>query len=276
MTTTRLPVLLYHQLPRDRAARGPMAVPIEDFAAQLDWLAEAGLQVVSLASALAALRARRRLTNAVAITFDDGYAASLARAEALLGRHGYPAALFLTTGHVGIVDPLGSRDEGALEWTQLRDLRGITIQAHTLTHPRLTRLAPDALQREVSRCRVEIEDALGRSPTGFAYPYGAYNRAVEAAVRTAGYAHAWTVHRGPATPADPPLRLHRVVVGGLDGLEIFARQARTGYRSLPEAAASRLRDQLYRLPWVHDAVERRRAAQAAPGSNADQRAYGAR
>ncbi len=57
--------------------------------------------------------------------------------------------------------------------------------AHTITHPRLSTLAPEALRREIAESKAEIERELGAPCETFAVPYGGAIDYTEEAVRVA-------------------------------------------------------------------------------------------
>lgn len=61
--------------------------------------------VLSMDDFIAHLRLRILPSNAIAITFDDGYLDNLLNAEPALTSHSVPATLFLTTGFVGQTRP---------------------------------------------------------------------------------------------------------------------------------------------------------------------------
>jgi peptidoglycan/xylan/chitin deacetylase (PgdA/CDA1 family) len=70
-------------------------------------------------------------------------------------------------------------DEDQKRWRllnldELRQLTtaGMTIGAHTLTHPILSQCSDDEVLREIQVCKMEIEKALGTKVWAFAYPYG--------------------------------------------------------------------------------------------------------
>jgi len=93
-------VLRYHRVGGSAEQPLPLAVPAEEFDAQLAFL-RSRCQVVSpreLAEAVAEERPLPR--DAVAITFDDGYEDNFSVAFPLLKKHGLTAAFFATAGWV--------------------------------------------------------------------------------------------------------------------------------------------------------------------------------
>ena len=67
----------------------------------------------------------------------------------------------------------------AMSWDQLRALsaRGWEIGAHTCSHPRLSQLDADAVERELSEGRATCERQIGRACRSVAYPVRGRHRA---------------------------------------------------------------------------------------------------
>jgi peptidoglycan/xylan/chitin deacetylase (PgdA/CDA1 family) len=57
------------------------------------------------------------------------------------------------------------------ELTRLADA-GMSIGAHTVSHPILSLCSEEEAQREIQQCKINLERALGRSVWAFAYPFG--------------------------------------------------------------------------------------------------------
>ena len=80
------------------------------------------------------------------------------------------------TATEAIVAAAGGRPSPALMMAdeQVRNLRrlGMDVGARTVTHPILTRLSPDAAQRELSEGKARLEAILGEPVRLFAYPNG--------------------------------------------------------------------------------------------------------
>lgn len=208
-------ILCYHRV---GTAVSRMEIAPARFEAQMQWLADAGYRVVSLAQVAEFLAGRRALPpRSVAITFDDGYQSVYRHAYPVLQRLGYPATLFVYT------DFLGSRD--AVTPAQLRQMAAsglVDVQAHGKSHANLTeRLAEEAdaayrrrIDRELQVPRAVLERNQGQTVRHLAYPYGDANDAVLAAMTRSGYALGLTVDPGTNRFYAAPLMLRRVMIYG--------------------------------------------------------------
>ena len=77
-------------------------------------------------------------------------------------------------------------------WSQLQEMvaAGLSIGAHSVTHPRLTRLANEQLVTEIAGGKITLENELQTAVTSFAYPFGTpadHDERVRKAVRQAGF-----------------------------------------------------------------------------------------
>jgi len=112
--------------------------------------------------------------------------------------------------HVATAAPPPSAD--VLTWRELRELSadGVTIGAHTRTHPALTQLTVEAARAEIAGSRDDVTRQIGRVPFAFAYPFGDHNDTVAALVLEAGFAWAVTCLDGHNRRAVDPFRLQRI------------------------------------------------------------------
>ena len=97
-----------------------------------------------------------------------------------------------------------------LGWDEMREVyAGFTIGSHTLTHPRLEQIPVEAARREIVESRERLQQFFGQPVLGFAYPFGAYNRAAMDLVQAAGHLYARTVQAAAHPfPPEPPMAFH--------------------------------------------------------------------
>jgi peptidoglycan/xylan/chitin deacetylase (PgdA/CDA1 family) len=111
------------------------------------------------------------------------------------------------------------------ELAQLADGGLIEIGSHTVSHPVLAALHPDAQMNEISRSKAHLEEILGYTVTSFAYPFGGrshYTQQTVSAVREAGFDWACSNFGGLVYPDTDRWQLPRFIVRDWDG-DQFAR-----------------------------------------------------
>jgi peptidoglycan/xylan/chitin deacetylase (PgdA/CDA1 family) len=98
----------------------------------------------------------------------------------------------------------------------------IDVGAHTVTHPPLTVLAPDACRIEVASSKAECERLLGRPVVGFSYPHGEFDVHTKAIVEEAGFAWACSAQDDAMRDGDIDVfELPRIQVLNWNGRELL-------------------------------------------------------
>jgi len=223
-------ILTYHSIDDSGS---PISVDPGSFERHLAWLEGSGIRVVALDQILRSTGG----DDAVALTFDDGFAnfATLA-APGLLGR-GWPVTVFVATEAVGRSNAWSGRgDPGVpvaplLDWAALGRLaeRGVAIGSHTKTHAWLTRSTQDELDEELGGSAAAIEAKLGVRPAWLAYPYGAVDARVASAAGRY-YEGAVTTEYRLLGRGEAPLRVPRLDAFYFRGSEGLAGWSRPGFR----------------------------------------------
>lgn len=214
-----LRILFYHRIADER---DELAVHPKRFAAQLETIAAAGFRGVDVETAIEALAADRT-EGLVGLSFDDGFRDVADNGLPALERYGFSATVFVSTGVSAqrATFPWYDHAPPVLRPDEIADLdRGSTLrfEAHTMTHPNLTKLGREEAMREIRGSREELESWLGRSVRGFCYPAGLFTAASRSLVSDAGYAWATTCEPGVNTAGHDPLLLKRIAVDARDGL----------------------------------------------------------
>ncbi len=105
-----------------------------------------------------------------------------------------------------------------LTWDQVREMHrlGMTIGAHTLTHPNLPNAGLTDAWHEIAGAKARLEQEIDAPVTMFSYPNGGAERymtdEIAELVRKAGYEAATTSWNGFAGPASDLFALERVQV----------------------------------------------------------------
>jgi len=223
--TRRAAILMYHILDIS-CSKGEVkycCIP-ERFTAQMAWLAEA-YHPVSLDILLSGLNGKSELPfNAVAVTFDDGFASTFEHAMPVLERYRIPATMFIVANRIGgdndWMHRRGMSQRALMDAQQIREMHAanMTIGSHTLTHPRLPDCNPDEMSREIVNSKAKLEDILSFPVHHFAYPYGLYNETARALVEQTGYLSACSTRSGFNNPETDCYELRRLEIFGSDRL----------------------------------------------------------
>ena len=200
-------VLCYHSVEPDWDS--PLAVRPEAFVQQAAWLRRSR-NVIPLRDALPRLDARGQLPRgAVALTFDDSFAALHEHVLPVLTRTGLPATVFLVAQTltpagrpVDWVDTPGTEPLTTLTRDQVLEMQdaGVDFQSHSWAHHDLTGLSYDECVRDLRESREFLSDLLGRQVTLLAYPRGLHDADVRKAAAAAGYSYAFAL---PETAEEP-------------------------------------------------------------------------
>ena len=237
-----IPILLYHSVADGAAADGAWgAVSREQFKSHVEIIAASGRQSLTISALAAMLRGERPLVERpVAVTFDDGYDDTLAAVE-LLRDHGLGATVYVTTGQLGAGGHISAADVQALT-----ALGGVEVGAHGVRHERLDELSRLELQHEVTSSKRQLEDLASERIDSFAYPHGAYDGRVRAAVVDAGYRSAAAVKNAVSHHDDDPFALARYTVTAATAAERVADVL--GGKGVPLAwTGERVRTRAYRI-----------------------------
>lgn len=215
---TRAVVLLYHLFGE---VDSPMNVPADRFEAQLRWLRDNRVEVISASDLTRFLDGSLELPERVAvITIDDGHRSVRRVAFPILRRYAAPFTLALNTAAIE-----GRRPE-AVTWDEVRDMMAsglCDLASHSHTHGHLARFTEASSRKEVTLSRAILEQRTGVRPETFVFPFGERSAKTMKIVEQAGYRAAFAVAPRPVTTGSPRFELPRQEVARSTTLAAFAR-----------------------------------------------------
>ena len=203
-------ILTYHSID---SSGSPISISEESFRGHIRFFGSGRVRVVPLAE-LAALPDE---TDAVTLTFDDGFLNFTSAVLPSLAHLGFPATVFVVSDAVGSTNAWGGHQTDGIptlplmSWTDVQRVReaGFEVGAHTRTHPDLTRLSSAQVEDEVEGSAARVFEEIGERPRRFAYPYGHVNDDVAKVARRL-FEHSVTTELRPVESGDDAALLPRL------------------------------------------------------------------
>jgi peptidoglycan/xylan/chitin deacetylase (PgdA/CDA1 family) len=187
-----VPILVYHHVMSATSRYPLLNVRPWEFKAQLRWLKAHHYHPVTLGTVYDAWAGKAAMpSRPVILSFDDGYIEQYTTAARMLSRFRWPGVLNLVVYR-------GTLLSNAMVRKMIR--HGWEVTSHSLHHPVMTRLSSAGLRRELVGSRKRLAHSLDVKVRFFCYPYGIYDRRVEAAAERAGYEAAMGTRYAAATP----------------------------------------------------------------------------
>ena len=176
-------ILTYHSIDDSGS---PISLKLDAFKRHVEWLTSGAAAVLPLEQ----LPSAAAESDAVAVTFDDGFENFADHAWPLLRDAGLPVTLFVATLCVGGTNAWGGREEDGIptlplcNWDALRGMieEGLVLGSHSRTHASLTGVTDERLADELAGSFADLELRTGVRPRTVCYPYGDVDaRVLEAA-----------------------------------------------------------------------------------------------
>jgi peptidoglycan/xylan/chitin deacetylase (PgdA/CDA1 family) len=209
--SVKIPVIIYHSvrpyMQGESKYQDLYDVTPELLAEELNYIEAQGYHTVDMRDVDAYWRGATTSLpeKPVMLTFDDGWRNQFEYAYPLLKQHHMKGVFYIFT------NPIDHQKTHWMSWDEVRELdrAGMEVAGHTRTHPLLTKITTDAkLDHEILESKKIIETEIGHPIISFAYPFGAKNAQVVAAVKRAGYVIARTTYSGVWNDPDHHLDFH--------------------------------------------------------------------
>ena len=208
----RVPVLMYHAVSDDVWGINELFVRPSEMEKQLKYLVDHGYTTVTFED----LEKIDQIKKPVMLTFDDGYRDNYEELFPLLRKYNCKATIFMIAGKLGKTHYL---TEEMLR--EMADSGLVSIQSHTVSHPKLAEITGERLREELRDSRIELARLTGRIPFVLCYPSGSYN----AETRRVGaeyYSFGIKMNGGRYNTSTDPFLIPRHYVSRATSLSAFA------------------------------------------------------
>ena len=200
---------------------GGLAVSPARFARQMDLLDEhrQHFPVARLDQVTGFLASAERRSRRVVLTFDDAWADNHANALGPLSQHHLPAILYVPSRLLG--------QPGYMTRTQLLEMddAGVTIGAHSRTHPDLRACTPEGAGARSPREQGRSRGSPGQTRDLLCLSHRSHRRAGTGRRAAAGFTSAVTTRPGWWRPATKPLEIPRSFVQNFSDATFLAAMA---------------------------------------------------
>ncbi len=211
--TVRVPILIYHSVRPDfggqTKSQTEYSVTPEELDAELAYIHSHGYTVISLDELQKDILTGTTspVAKPVVLTFDDGWKNEFEYALPILKKYNDTATFFIFTNPIG-------RDKRFMTWDDVHVLEsaGMTIGAHSLSHPYFPKLTPEEMRREVADSKKTLETHLGHPVLHFATPFGFTSPQLVTILQESGFTTGRTTYWGATHSASDVMKLSGYLV----------------------------------------------------------------
>jgi peptidoglycan/xylan/chitin deacetylase (PgdA/CDA1 family) len=205
MSQEKCPIFCYHGVKENPR---PWDVTKERLLEQVEWLSE-NFNLLTVSEMYERQKEGNLPENPAVLTFDDGLKSTF-KARKVLNKHDVNATFYIISGL------LGENWEGEEVITEddVKTLaeEGHEIGAHTVSHPHITELDEDNIEKEIRNCKDELEKITENRVASFVYPYGDFSDRVAEVVEKTDIETALTTRPKTKINFEKPYKIPRLTV----------------------------------------------------------------
>lgn len=207
-----LPIVMYHQLTKNKSKSGKYVLSVEQFENDLKYLKEKGYESVTIKQLLDYSNGKDSLPDKpIMITFDDGCETLYAYALPLLEKYGFGAVGFVIGALADEYTENGDHNlsYSYLNWEDIKTLCDggvIDIQSHTYnlhknsnSRSGLKKKKSETFEQysefltgDAVKMKMKMSEHTGKEPVAIAYPFGSFSKESEDILKSNGIQIAFT------------------------------------------------------------------------------------
>lgn len=182
-------IISFHKI-SDTPELGGTFCTSRQFESFIKYISREGMKSVSIDDML-----NRKSENGILIFFDDAYESVYENAFPVLEKYGFNGVIAPIVSYIGKENlwDRGLNRFRHMSEERIRELseKGYEIVSHSMSHRDMRKLSRDERIFELKESKKILSSITGKDIKYFMYPYGLYNRNVQADVRSAGYTGAF-------------------------------------------------------------------------------------
>lgn len=218
-------ILVYHRVTDEKDES--VSTSIKNFSRQISFLGKY-FSIITMERLINSIKNREPLpSNSIVITFDDGYKDVFTNAYPILKMYNIPATVFITTDYIQL--PVTSHQSPVNEMMSWEDIlemidNNISIGSHTVSHPKLSALTDNEIERETGESKDIIQRHINKEVVCFSYPYGGrdfFNERIKEMLKKNGYQCACSTIYGINDLNSDLFELKRIPVNYYENETIF-------------------------------------------------------
>lgn len=203
-----LPVIMYHGLLEDKSRMNTYVISVNEFKSDLQYLKDKGYSTVVVQDLIDYIKKGTPLPDKpIMLTFDDGFYNNFVYAYPLIKEFDYKMVLCPVGSYTDTFTENGDKhvEYSYLNWSDIKtmsDSGRVEIQSHTYdmhtmdrSHKGSQKVSGETsgqyrqrLINDLGKMQEETTKQIGRTPTAFAYPYGAISKEALPILKELGFA----------------------------------------------------------------------------------------
>ena len=209
-------VFCYHRFDDPKPKHKAMNISSEKFTEHLNYLSSNGYKMEPLSKVVANVKSKKPYREKTAtITVDDAYKSFYDHAFPILKAKKIPFTLFV------YVEAIKGGYKDFMTWEQIKEVAKYgEIGLHSYAHKDLTKMSPEELQKDTADSFEIFTKMTGQKPKYYAYPFGHYNKAVQAKIKSFGFESIVTVDAGAVNENSDVFSLERIAMSGNDDFKL--------------------------------------------------------
>jgi peptidoglycan/xylan/chitin deacetylase (PgdA/CDA1 family) len=222
----RVPILMYHYVgdyyspssnDPNNALMGGLAVTVENFEKQMNFLFSEGYTSITLANLLSFKQGSFIMPDRpVVLSFDDGYKDFYTNAFPILKKYNFKSEVFIVNNFIDKEQYLSKDMIKELLKTGL-----VSIGSHTLNHTGLTTVSIPEIKNELLQSKQDLEKEFKIVIENFCYPFGYFDADIANLAKESGYKISLTTQYGSWTKETNLMEVPRVRISGYYGIAQF-------------------------------------------------------